>query len=63
MATQDNKQPARHTFGVELGRPARVTLDGVELKGVRHINVSQDVAGLPVVVIEMFAERVTGIKD
>lgn len=52
-----------HTFGVDLGSPSRVTLDGVELKGVRYVSVSQGVAELPVIILEIFAGRVTGIKE
>lgn len=52
-----------HTFGIELGLPSRVTLDGVELSGVRHVQVSQGVSELPVVIIELLAERVTGIEE
>lgn len=53
-----------HVVGVDLvGRMSRITIDGVELKGVRDIKVSQSLAGLPVVYIELIANRITGIEE
>ncbi len=63
MMPEESKKSGLHTFGVELGRKSSVTIDGVEIKGVRNVQVSQSVAGVPVVVIEILAGRVTGIPE